>query len=218
MDLKSINEKIKELRKNSKDRKFTQTFDCIVNLQNLDLRKPEHKVDVGVSIYTPIKEPSKLKFCAIIDHSISGAEKIVDKVLYAEDLAAMKGDMKEIRKITHDYDKFLVQANLMPQFAQVLGRYLGPMNKMPSPKLGMVITPKTDLKTLVEKIGKTVHLQTRKGLVLQFSVGSEKESDENIAKNVMAVYDALLHALPGQKNNIKNVGLKLTMSKLEVLE
>jgi large subunit ribosomal protein L1 len=213
MDLKSVTEKVKQAREDSKKRNFKQTFDCIINLQNLDLKKPEHKVDLGVVISTPVKA-SKLKFCAVIDHSITGAEKGVDKVLYAEDLAAMKGNMSEIRKITHGYDKFLVQANLMPQFAQVLGRYLGPMGKMPSPKLGMVITPKSDLKVLTEKIGKTVHLQTKKNLVLQFSIGSENESDENIAKNVMTVYDALIHVLPGQQNNIKNVGVKLTMGKV----
>lgn len=212
MNAKEVESKIKELRENSKDRKFPQTFDLIVNLQNLDLKKPEHKVDVGVTISSEIK-PKKLKICAIIDHSVQGAEKVFDKVLYNDELEKLKGNMKEIRKVTHAYDKFVVQANFMPLFAQVLGRYLGPMNKMPSPKLGMVITPKTPLKELYDKLQKTVHLQTRKNLVIQTSVGAESEKDDVVAQNVVHVYEALLHALPAQKNNVKNVGLKLTMSK-----
>jgi large subunit ribosomal protein L1 len=217
MDLKAIIDKIKEIRSNSKQRKFTQTFDCIINLQNLDLRKPEHKVDYGVEISCPVKSKG-FKFCVVIDHSISDADKIVDKVLYAEDLVALKGNMKAIREVSQSYDKFFVMANLMPQFAQVLGKFLGPVNKMPSPKLGMIITPKTNLSELVKKINRTAHLQTKKGLYLQFSIGSESEKDEVIAKNLLEVYTSLLHVLPGQNNNIKRVGLKLTMGKLVMVE
>jgi len=216
MDLKKIQEKIKEVRKNSKKRGFDQTFDMIINLQNIDLKKPEHKVDVGIVLPVNTK-PKKLKICAVIDHSITGVENILEGVVYNTELAEMKGDMEKIRKIIHKYDKFIVQMNYMPLFAQVLGRYLGPMGKMPSPKLGMIINPKTDIKALSEKLNKTVHLQTKKNLVLQAAIGSEAEKDEVIAENINKVMDTLLHALPNKNHNIKNIGIKLTMSKLEVL-
>lgn len=216
METKHIIEKIKEVRENSKERGFPQTFDCIINLQNMDLKKPEHKVDVGVTLASPLKSKG-LKICAVIDHGVSGAEEVFDGVIYNDELTAMKGDMKKIRGVAHKYDKFVVQANHMPLFAQVLGRFLGPMNKMPSPKLGMVITPKTPQKDLYDKLQKTAHLQTKKNLVLQISVGSEKESDEVVAENIKHIYESLLHALPNQKNNVKNVGIKLTMGKLVVL-
>lgn len=212
MEQAHIQTKLKELRGNSQKRKFTQTFDLIVNLQSLDLKKPEHKVDVGVTIDTPVRA-KKVTICAVVDQSISGAEDIFDKVIYSDELQSLKGDMKKIRAVTHGFDKFVVQANLMPVFAQVLGRYLGPMNKMPSPKLGMVITDKTPLQPLYDKLQKTVQLQTKKNLVLQAAIGAESESDEIIAKNIAQVYDALVHALPNHQNNIKNVGVKLTMSK-----
>jgi large subunit ribosomal protein L1 len=216
MEIKEINTKIKELRETSVKRKFAQTFDLVFNLQNLDLKKPEHKVDVGVVLNTNVK-PKNFKVCAIIDHTVSGAEEVFDKVLFNDELAALKGNMEKIRKITHEFDKFVVQANHMPLFAQVLGRYLGPMGKMPSPKLGMIITSKSPLGPLYEKLQKTVHLQTKKNLVLQVSVGSETESDEAIAENINLVYEQLIHALPAQKNNLKNTNLKLTMSKSVVL-
>jgi large subunit ribosomal protein L1 len=212
----TVSEKVKEARELAKKRNFTQTFDLIINLQNMDLKKPEHKVDVGITLDTKVKEKG-LKICAIIDHSISDAEKVFDKVLYPEELNNLKGNMPEIRKLSHDYDKFVVIANYMPVFAQILGRYLGPMNKMPSPKLGMVINPKTPLQPLYDKLQKTAHLQTKKNLVLQVSVGSEKDTDEVIAKNIVHVYDSLLHVLPAQKNNLKDVSVKLTMGKLVVL-
>ncbi|MCA9486367.1 hypothetical protein H6501_03675 [Candidatus Woesearchaeota archaeon] len=216
MEKKAVLEKIKSIRKNSKERKFAQTFDLIVNLQNLDLRKPEHKIDVGVALASSVKA-KPLKILAIVDQGIPEASKVFDKVLYNDELVALKGNMKKIRQISQEFDKFVVQLNYMPVFAQIMGRYLGPLNKMPSPKLGMVINPKTPIKELYEKLQKTAHLQTKKNLVIQVSIGSEKESDDVIAENVVHVYEVLLHALPNHKNNVKNVGLKLTMGKLEVL-
>jgi large subunit ribosomal protein L1 len=216
MDIKTVTQKITEAREASKQRNFVQTFDLIINLQNLDLRKPEHKVDLGISLECQAKD-KKYKVAAIVDHAISGAEKVFDKVIYNDELAALKGNMQEIRKITHGYDKFVVQVNVMPQFAQVLGRYLGPMNKMPSPKLGMVINPKTDLEELYAKLQKVALLQTKKNLVLQVAIGSEKEKDEVIAKNIVHIREALIHALPGHENNLKDIRLKLTMGNSVVL-
>jgi len=212
MDIKDIKTKIKEVRELSKKRNFSQNFDLVINLQNMDLKKPGHKVDLGVTLSHPIKS-KKLKICSIIDHGISGAEDVFDKVIYNDDLLAMKGNMEKIRAVIHSYDKFVVQANLMPIFAQILGRYLGPMNKMPSPKLGMIINPKTPLKELFDKIQKTVHVQTKKNLVLQMTIGSETESDEVIAEDIEHIFTAVVHALPNQLNNLKNVNLKLTMGK-----
>lgn len=216
MDVNHIIQKIKEVRENSKDRKFTQTFDLVINLKQLDLKKPEHKVDVAVPIESQVKA-TKYKICAIVDHSVSEASNVFDKVVYNDELQNMKGDLAKIRELTHGYDKFVVQANFMPLFAQILGRYLGPMNKMPSPKLGMVISPKTPLKPLYDKLQKTVHLQTKKNLVLQVSVGAENVSDEILAKDIHHIYEVLVHALPNHGHNIKNIGLKLTMGKLVVL-
>ena len=216
MNEKSIIEKIGNLRKNSKKRNFTQTFDLIINLKNFDLKNPSNKLDLGVLLNSNIKS-KKLKVCAVIDHSITGCEKIFDKVLYVDDLMALKSDMGAIRKVTHEFDKFVVQVNHMPQFAQVLGRYLGPMNKMPSPKLGMIITPKTNLDELFEKIQKTFHIQVKKNLVIQGSVGYETLKDEEIAQNILLVYNSLIGALPNGEFNIANVNLKLTMSRGERL-
>jgi len=174
MNLEDIKSKIKEAREASKGRNFTQTFDLIFNLQNLDLKQPSSKVDVGVALDCDLK-PKKFKILAVIDHSITGAEEIFDKVLYSEELIALKGNMSEVRKITHEYDKFVVQANYMPQFAQILGRFLGPMNKMPSPKLGMVINAKTALPELYEKIQKTPYGR----LIIECCFGKDYKTHAN---------------------------------------
>jgi ribosomal protein L1 len=37
--------------------------------------------------------------------------------------------------------------------------------------------------------------------------------DEDIAENILSFYNTILSLLPQEKNNIKNIFLKLTMSK-----
>lgn len=216
MKTQDVVPKIKELRELSPKRNFAQSLDIIVNLQQIDLKKPEHKVDLGIVMPTPIKA-KPIKVCAIVDKSMAHAEDVFDYVLYNEDMMAMKGDLKKIRTITHNYDKFVVQAAYMPQFAQVFGKYLGPMNKMPSPKLGMVINEKTPLQELYDKLQKTVHLQTKKNLVLQSSIGTENETDEELAEKIAQIYQTLTQSLVNHENNIKNVAIKFTMSKVVVL-
>ena len=216
MDRERVISKIKELRESSKERSFSQTVDLVANLQNLNLKLPDHRVETGVTLSTPLK-PKNFKVCAVIDSSLKEAEEIFDKVIYKEDLESMKGDIEKIRAVTHSNDRFVVMSSLMPLFAQVLGKYLGPLNKMPSPKLGMVITPGTDLNQLYDKMQKSVHIQVKKSPLVQVPVGGEKESDEVLADNILAVYEALVSSLPQEKQNVRNIGIKFTMSKLVVL-
>lgn len=217
MNTQEIVTKIKELRELTPKRNFTQSLDIIINLQQIDLKKPEHKVDVGITMQTPIKA-KPLKICVVVDRTLANqASEVFNHVLFNDDMMAMKGDIKKIRTITHNFDKFVVQAAYMPQFAQVFGKFLGPMNKMPSPKLGMVITDKTPMQPLYDKLQKTVHLQTKKNLVLQSSIGAENESDEALAEKISLLHQTLTQTLVNRENNIKNIGIKFTMSKLVVL-
>ena len=44
MEKKHFLKAIEDLRKNSTKRKFSQSFDMIINLKQLDLKKPDHNV------------------------------------------------------------------------------------------------------------------------------------------------------------------------------
>jgi ribosomal protein L1 len=49
--------------------------------------------------------------------------------------------------------------------------------------------------------------------MVQCSIGKESMEESKLAENAIAVYNQILHALPQEKNNIKHVMLKLSMSK-----
>jgi len=99
----------------------------------------------------------------------------------------------------------------MAKVATTFGRVFGPKRKMPNPKAGCVVPPKASLKPLFEKLQKTVRIYAKERPILQVAVGNESMKDEEIADNIMTVYDQVIHHLPSEENNIRNLFIKLTM-------
>jgi len=49
-------------------------------------------------------------------------------------------------------------------------------------------------------------------------IGKEKMSDAQIEENILAVYNGIVNVLPTNKENVRSVMIKLTMSKPVVVE
>ncbi len=213
MEKKEFLDAIKKVRADEKKRKFDQTFDIIVNLKNLDLKKPDDKVDFFLSLPKGIGK--KRKICAFVDEQlVTKAKGAFDKVVEASELGALKKDKKAAKKLASEYDFFVAQANLMPQVAAAVGRIFGPKGKMPNPKAGCVIPPKIpSLDPIVAKLQKTVRLQTKNELGVKCAAGVESMSDDDVAENMASIYHNLEQSLPQGKNNVINVFIKLTMGK-----
>ena len=84
---------------------------------------------------------------------------------------------------------------------------------MPSPQLG-VVTNEEDktIKEIVSKINAVVRLRTKEPTV-KVSIGKESDKDEDLAENALAVYNEVFKSLPKQKENLRSVLVKYTMSK-----
>jgi len=191
-----------ELRKGEKERKFDQTVDLIINLQKFDMKKNQ------VNLFTNV--PHKIK-----DKKIAGflETKNKDVETITADEFKKYSDKKELKKLVKRFDFFLAQASLMPKVASVFGRVLGPVGKMPSPQLGIIIN--VDEKSIIElknKINNSVKIRTKEPSV-KLSVGKQSMKDEEIIENIMTIYNAIVKELPRQKENIKNIGIKFTMTK-----
>ena len=102
----------------------------------------------------------------------------------------------------------------MVPVAATFGKILGARGKMPSPKAGCVIPGATNLEPIVTRLQNTIRLQTKNKLSLKATIGTEKMDDSEIADNVLAAYNNVLPKLPQEKNNVRYVALKLTMSPL----
>ncbi|HZX45075.1 MAG TPA: 50S ribosomal protein L1 [Candidatus Nanoarchaeia archaeon] len=212
MDKNKVLSSLKQLKEKSSKRKFIQSVDLIVNLKDIDLKKPEQSLNYYVSVH--YLRGKKTKVCGLVGPElITQAKATFDNALSVDDFNKYEGNKKDAKKLASAYDYFVAQATIMPRLATIFGRVFGPKGRMPNPKAGCVVPPNANLKPLYERLQKTVKLQTKNDPIVQTMVGMENQSDEEIADNVMTIYDSLVHTLPGGKNNIKSVLLKLTMGK-----
>jgi len=206
--LKSLN----ELKSTAKKRNFEQSIDLIINLKDLDLKNPAHQIEFFMTL--PHHPGKKKKICALVGNELKeDARKYCDKVVSQEEFSEYAKDKKKTKKLASECDFFIAQANIMAQVAAAFGKVLGPRGKMPNPKAGCVISPKESLKTLCEKLQKTVRISAKTTPLIQCLVGKESLKEEEVAENILEILSQLESKLPQGKNNIKNVYIKLTMSK-----
>lgn len=211
MDKNAIKKAIEEVKKNSKKRKFIQSYDLIFSLQDLNLKDPQEQIEFFASISHPIGK--KVKVCVLTgpelyDQAKGAADFVVNQQEFPE-----YDDKKKAKKLAKSYDYFVAQANIMPKVAQTFGRHFGPRGKMPNPKAGCVVPGNANLPALVEKLQKTVKVSARKVPIIQLVIGKEDQPEEDIIENILTIYQQLINHLPKEKNNLKNSYLKLTMGK-----
>lgn len=210
MKKENFGKALEKLRKDSKQRKFKQGIDFIINLKGLNLKRPEEQVE----LFVPLKfKPKKAKICCIV-----GAELIEQARANAEMTITLNdfpkySEKAKIKQLARKYDWFVAQATIMTNIAKAFGRVLGPRGKMPNPKAGCVVPPNANLKVLCEKLRTTIKVSAKVQPSIKVSVGNEGMADSEILENIRAVYSAVLQKLPHEEENIKSVLLKLSMSK-----
>jgi len=210
MERKDILNALKKLKENSPKRNFKQSIDLIIAMKGLDLKKPEHQVDVFSEMHYP--RGKKIKVCALVSNEIvSRTKEVFDNVVPESEFSKYQ-DKRVVKKLAREYDFFVAQSNIMPKVAGAFGRYLGPKGKMPNPKAGCVVTPDTNFKALYEKLQKMIRISVKVAPFFQCLVGKDDMPDEQVAENILTIYNSLVHALPSEENNVKSTYLKMTMS------
>ncbi len=195
-----IEEALQELRTQDK-RKFIQTVDLIVTLQNFDARKE------SVNTFIKLPNPNERKICAFLTRKV----KIIDTII-KEEFDRYKNP-NDIKRLAKKYDFFVAVASVMPAVATTFGRVLGPMGKMPSPQAGIIaLDDDNTVLNVVEKMKSLVRVKT-KDKSIKIAIGKESMSDKELKENVEAALQSLVAVLPRNKANVKNVLVKFTMTK-----
>ncbi len=197
-----------ELRKNLVKRKFPQSIDLVVKLREVDLKKPENRINEAIALPNP---PDKsLKICVIASGDLATRAKDAgaDMLISRQDLENLGKDKKAARKLAVNYDFFIAEAPLMPLVGKGLGSFLGPRGKMPTP-----VPPNAAIDQVVSNHRKMVRVRMREQPVLQCRVGTENMSDDKLVENVQTVVTRVEQKLERGFKNIGEILLKATMSK-----
>lgn len=206
----SVKELIAQAREGRK-RNFDQTWDLVISLKNMNLKKPENRFSFDFQL--PAGRGKKTKIVFIADSLLADAKKHADLIVGKGEIEKLGKDKKALRNITKGYDFFLAEAPLMPLIGKSLGAVLGARGKMPMP-----VPPKAKVELLVGAARNYIRIALRNTPVIQVPVGTESMKDEEVQRNLEAVYNAVKERLPKGANNIRAVFLKLTMGKPVRLE
>lgn len=199
-----MNEKIlnavKQLKEGSKKRNFSQSFDLIISLKEFDVKKAENKFSDDVILPHGKGEESKV---IIFGDNIKNVDA---EIMGTEDLNSLSKNKRKAKNLAKEADFLLAEAKLMPVIGKVLGQFIGPKGKVPKVISG-------DTKSLVQNYKKAVRIRVKDAPVIQCPVGKENMKDEQVVENIEAVLKHLEEKLPKGRHNIKEILLKMTMSK-----
>jgi large subunit ribosomal protein L1 len=208
LDAKALLESIRQAKEKSKKRNFSQSIELIVNLRDIDVRKPEGRIQELIELPHAVGKPAKICVFASGELALKAKRAGADLVMGRGELEALAGDKKRRKALAQTYDFFIAEASLMPLVGKILGSALGPKGRMPTP-----VAPTADVKEHIKKLRKTVLVRLRGQPVLQCRVGTEEMSDELVAENIRAVLSRLEDKLKKGLKNIASIYVKTTMGQ-----
>ena len=204
INIEKFAQAVEEAKKLAKPRRFKQSVELIIKLRDVDIRKPENRLNTIVEL--PHGSGKEAKICVIAQGDLAlKARELADMVLTREDVLKYSSSRRSIRKLAKTYDFFVAQADLMPLIGRYFGPLLAPRGKMPMP-----VPPNADLKPIIDRLRRSVRIRIRNQPQVMCRIGTEDMDNKAIAENANAVFEALTqkYKIP---YNVEKVYVKLTM-------
>ena len=177
---------VKDARSNSKRRNFSQTFDLIVNVKLIDLKKPENRLNE-----TFVLPKGRGKEASVVVFSDSMKDEKL-KIYKSAGIEGLGADKRALKKLARETDFFLSEPKLMPLVGRVLGRVLAPRGKMPSVMSGATKQMIARYKETTAKLGSKA-LAENPGLIAR-GVFVEEERPEYCAAYDRVIAQAMREA------------------------
>jgi len=199
-------EVIKKVKAESKQRKFTQAIELIINFKDIDVKKGFALNEVVQLPKT--NSPATVCVMATGDMSLKAKQANADAVIGTNELEKFATNKRESRKFVNKYDFFLADTKVMPLVGKTLGQLLGPRGKMPTP-----VPFDAPIESFLQRFRSSIKVRTRASLSISCKIGDESMEDSDLAINAHAVLNAIEKKLPNGEKNIKRIMLKTTMGK-----
>ncbi len=206
LDTKAFLESIKQAKEKSNKRNFSQSIELIVNLRDIDMKKPEGKIQERIELPHDLGKQTKICVFASGELALKAKRAGADLVMERRELEALAGDKKRRKALAQTYDFFIAEAPFMPLIGKILGSALGPKGRMPTP-----VPPTANIAEHIKKYRKTVTLRLRGQPVLQCRIGTDEMSEEQVVENIRAVLGRLEGKLKRGFRNVESIYIKTTM-------
>jgi len=199
-------EMIKKVKTETKQRKFTQSVELIINFKDIDVKK-------GFALNEIVQIPktsSPATVCVMAsgEMGLKAKQANADAVIGTDELNKFATNKRESRKFINKYDFFLADTKVMPLVGKTLGQFLGPRGKMPTP-----VPYDAPIESFLQRFRSSIKVRTRASLSIACKIGDESMEDSDLAINAHTVLSAVEKKLPNGEKNIKKIMMKTTMGK-----
>ena len=201
-----LTEVVKKVKSETKQRKFTQAVELIINFKDIDVKKGFALNEIVQLPKT--SSPATVCVMATGEMSLKAKKANADAVIGTEELDKFATNKREARKFINKYDFFLADTKVMPLVGKTLGQFLGPRGKMPTP-----VPFDAPIESFLQRFRSSVKVRTRASLSIACKIGNETMEDADLAINAHAVISAIEKKLPNGEKNIKKIMIKTTMGK-----
>lgn len=208
VDFKKLVESIEKAKNSDKRRNFTQSIDLVVNLKDIDPKKPEHRMLELIELPNPVSKNVKVCVIGSGQFALEAKKLGADRVVEREELEALAKNKKMARKLAQSYDFFVAEAPLMPLIGKALGPLLGPRGKMPTP-----VPSNAPLNEVLDRHKRLVRVRVRDQPTIQCRVGVENMDSGKIAENILAILRRIEEKFGSLTRHISSILVKTTMGK-----
>ena len=199
---------VKKGKEQSKERKFAQSLEVVLTLKDLDPKKTDLNINETVYLPHPAATPAKVCFIGSGDLAVRAKNAKADAVIDPSQLENYAGSKKEAKKLARAYDFFLADTALMPRIGKILGQFMGPKGKLPTP-----VPPNASVENMIQRMRTASRVRSRGSLGVAARAGDASLSEANLAENILAIVQAVQKKLPNGDRNIKTIMVKTTMGK-----
>jgi large subunit ribosomal protein L1 len=190
-------------------RNFPQSFELILTLKDIDVKKLDLNVNEVVYLPNKLADQAKVAVFAAGDNALRAERGGADRVIEAGELDRLASEKRAAKKLAREYQFFMADTALMPKIGKILGQFLGPKGRMPTP-----IPPAAPLENMLSRYKTAVRIKSRGSLSIAGKIGDESLDDSKIADNALAVITQVERKLPNGDKNINSLLVKKSMGKV----
>ncbi len=206
VEKETLEDKIKEAIEKAKPRKFLESVEMAVNLRNIDMKRPENRIDAVIHLPKGLGKPRKIGVFARGETALKAKEANADAIISPEEIDDLSKNKREAKKLANRIDFFVAEAPLMPEIGRKLGPVLGPRGKMPQP-----IPPGADPIPVINRLRNSVRIRTRDKVTFHAPIGTKDMPPSDLADNATEILKVVENKYENPQQVVKSVFVKTTM-------
>ncbi len=207
---KPMRESLEKAINSAPKRNFEESVECIVVVRDIDLRRPENRFRMFVTLPHDVAKVDRIGVFADGRHltEIQSAkfDDVILEVIDRGKLEVLRSKPRAAKKLAKKCRIFVASAPMMAIVARYIAKYLAARNKMPMP-----VPPTQNMVDAVRKAKKTVAIRLSSAPQIATKIGYRSMQIDALVENAVTLVATIANKLPNGLRNISDIYVKTTM-------